>query len=91
MLLSSGGFIWLALSQEALRYPVAIIKEARRQLAEIMTTRSEVATTLIAHDDVAIRFARFLGFHGDFNKKLPVGRGFAIAVGYHLWEHRECA
>lgn len=61
--LQSAGFVWLALSQSALRYPVAIVKEARRQLAEIMLLKRELATTILPGDDAALRLAIFLGFH----------------------------
>lgn len=67
-LLSPHGFIWLALSQEVLRYPVRIVAEARRQLGEIMQTKTELATTILAHDDVALRFSCFLGFHAIHDK-----------------------
>lgn len=85
MLASDRGFIWLALTEEAVRYPVAMVKEARRQLSEIMATRMEVATTLISNDHAAMRFAGALGFHG--NTRIPVGNGEAIAVGYHAGGH----
>lgn len=85
MLLSDTGFIWLALSDEVLKFRVAMIKEARKQIAEMMATRRELATTIIGSDDVALRFVRFLGFHGDH--KIPVGTGHAIAVGYHTGGH----
>jgi hypothetical protein len=61
--LSSVGYIWLALSQLALAYPVAVVKEARRQLDEIMATRRELATIIVPDDTAALRFAVFLGFH----------------------------
>ena len=61
--LSTVGFAWLALSGEAARYPIALVKEVRRQLAEIMVVKREVATTIISGDDAALRLAVFLGFH----------------------------
>ncbi|MBB3453884.1 hypothetical protein FHT86_002140 [Rhizobium sp. BK313] len=109
---SPTGFVWLALSNEALRYPVAIVKEARKQLAEIMVVKRELATTIIEGDEAAKRLAIFLGFHvaddgpgAPANSKkdrqvlmrhmenrqdirVPVGNGFAIAMGYH---HEEAA
>lgn len=57
------GFLWLALSETARRYPVAIVKEARRQLAEIMLVKRELATTILDGDAAAQRLAIFLGFH----------------------------
>jgi hypothetical protein len=62
-ILSRTGYAWLGLSDEATRYPIALIKEAQRQLDEIMETKRELATTIIASDSAARRFAVFLGFH----------------------------
>jgi hypothetical protein len=62
-LLSPFGFIWLALTEEATAYPVAIVKEARRQLESIMATKRELVTTLLPGDEAAKRLAIFLGFH----------------------------
>jgi hypothetical protein len=61
--LSSIGFVWLALSEDAKRHPIAIVKEARKHLDMAMTTKQEVATTIIGGDEAAQRFAVFLGFH----------------------------
>lgn len=61
--LESVGRVWLALSDEARNYPIEVIKEARRQLAEIMRTKHELATTVLPEDAAAIRLACFLGFH----------------------------
>lgn len=105
--LAIGGFIWLALTEPARRYPVAIVKEARRQLAEIMLVKRELATTVINGDESARRLAIFLGFHAshegpgqqafsrfgrrdlaryvetDPDCRIPLGNGFAVALGYH--------
>lgn len=61
--LATTGFLWLALSQRATRYPIAIVREARRQLDDIMLVKRELATTIINGDDAAKRLAIFLGFH----------------------------
>lgn len=63
MQLSAIGFVWLCLSEQARKYPVAIIKEARRQLDQIMIVKRELATTIISGDVSARRLAIFLGFH----------------------------
>lgn len=69
-LLSPYGYVWLALSNLTLKYPIAIIKEARRQLDQLMLVKRELATTVIGDDVAAQRFAIFLGFHVEHN-----GRG----------------
>ena len=60
--ISSGGYIWLALSNHALKYPLEIIREARRQLADIMVSKRDLVTTIIDGDEASQRFAIFLGF-----------------------------
>lgn len=62
-LLSPYGFIWVALSDEAKRYPLAIAKEARKQIEAAMVIKTELATTIIGGDGAAKRLAVFLGFH----------------------------
>jgi hypothetical protein len=105
-LLSPHGFVWLALSEQAMRYPVALVKEARRQIAEMMVVKRELTTTLIGGDEAAQRLAVFLGFHvqsqgpgqmaatrygrrmlaryiaHEPGLRLPIGSGYAIAMGY---------
>lgn len=65
--LAAYGFVWLAISEEARRYPVAMIKEGRRQLDEIMQVKRELLTTILNGDEAAKRFAIFLGFHVSHN------------------------
>lgn len=57
------GYVWVALSDEAQRYPVALVKEARKQMAIIMRMKRELVTSLIGGDQAAIRLAVYLGFH----------------------------
>ena len=61
-ILSSMGYVWLAFSESATRYPLAIIKEARRQLAQIATVKRSLATSILDGDETSKRFAVFLGF-----------------------------
>jgi hypothetical protein len=61
--LSPRAYIWLALTDRATRYPIEMVKEARRQIADIMVTKNELLTTVHADDRAAQRFALFLGFH----------------------------
>lgn len=70
-LLAGYGYIWVAFTADALRYPLEIIKEARRQLDEIMLTKTELMTTIIGGDEAARRFAVFLGFHADHAEGSP--------------------
>lgn len=61
--LSPVGFVWLALTDAATRYPKQIVREARRQLDGIMVTKIELTTTIADGDEAALRLATFLGFH----------------------------
>ncbi len=61
-LLENVGMVWLALSRKATRYPVAVVKEARRQLEQIMAIKDMVYTLVLDGDESARRFAVFLGF-----------------------------
>ena len=63
--LSAIGMVWLALSDRATAYPLAIIKEAKHQLEEIMTVKRVLFTAILDDDEAAKRFAVFLGFHDD--------------------------
>lgn len=60
--LSSAGFVWLSLTDEAAKFPIAVIKEARRQMDAIRETYRTLTTTLAQGDVVAARFARHIGF-----------------------------
>ena len=70
-LASGAGFVWLAISNDAARLPIPLIRETRKQLAELMRGRTELITTILADDAAARRFAILLGFHvedGDESK-----------------------
>ena len=60
--LSFHAFLWLALAEFAGKYPVAVVKEARRQIALAVVPGMPPATALLYGDEKALRFARFLGF-----------------------------
>lgn len=61
-LANSTGMVWLALSEEASRYPKAIVEEARRQLAGLMVVKRELQASLFEGDEASIRLALFLRF-----------------------------
>lgn len=60
--MSSSGFIWLALSEQATRYPVAAVKEARRQIAEALATKATLIAGTVTGDFTSARFIHALGF-----------------------------
>lgn len=57
------GFVWMALSDEVRKHPLAVARVLRSLLKEIMETRHELATVVIPEDDAALRLAVFMGFH----------------------------
>lgn len=57
------GYAWLAITEEAAKHPMAMIREIKVQLEQIMVTKRELATTIIGGDDAAKRLAIYLGFH----------------------------
>jgi len=61
-LLSPDGYVWLALAQSAMKHRFSVIREAKRQLAEIMKTRRYLSTAIIDGDNKARNLAIFLGF-----------------------------
>ena len=60
--LSSESYIWLAISQDATRYPKAMLTEARKQLAQVTAIKHVVIASTLATDDAAGRFIMRLGF-----------------------------
>lgn len=61
-ILAPSGHIWLAVSNKAMRYPIAMVREARRQLDVICDIKRELITSIVDGDLEAKRFAIFLGF-----------------------------
>jgi len=59
---SATGEIWLALTEDACRYPIAMVKQARRTLNEIMQLKRYIVTAIFASDAASMRFASCLGF-----------------------------
>lgn len=62
-LLAPYGMVWIAMTQEATRYPIAVIKILRQQLAAAMVVRRELCTIVLGDDEGAKRLAIFMGFH----------------------------
>lgn len=92
-LLSHTGLVWVTLTERATRYPVQIVKEARRQLAEIMLTKTELTTTVSFDDPAAQRFALAMGFHpsGAIAAASPVGRRHLVIEMNNNPDHRVLA
>lgn len=74
-IMSSSARVWLILSQYAVRFPIAIMRQARAELAYVAGTKTEVLTTLIPEDAAAHRLVAHLGFES------PDGFGFGPPHG----------
>ncbi len=61
-LMSSRGYVWLALSELPSRHAAAIVRLAMRELKGVMAYKTEIDATIVAADKRALRFALFLGF-----------------------------
>jgi hypothetical protein len=59
---SAYGIVWVACSDAIKKFPVALVKEARNQLDDMMLTKRRLFCTLLDGDKAAERFAIFLGF-----------------------------
>lgn len=64
--MASSGHIWLAMSGASMKYPCEIVREARRQLDEIMMVKRTLVTTILEGDKTSMRFAVFMGFHAAY-------------------------
>lgn len=73
-LLSDEAMVWLVLSDEITKMPLAVVREARRELAKIMENYREVAITVLPDDEAAIQFAVALGFHDRDNDDARLSR-----------------
>jgi hypothetical protein len=60
--IAQDGIVWLALTEQAVRYPVAMLREARRQIEEIMALKWSLMAVILPDDAASFRFARRLGF-----------------------------
>ncbi len=61
-LLSSSGTAWLALSEEAIRHPVAMARVMLGRLDYFLKTKRELDATFFGEDEKAVEFAYRLGF-----------------------------
>lgn len=80
--IASEGMVWLALTDEAMDYPVAVAREARRQLDGLFVTKHRLFTFLASQDHDAMKFAMWLGFEVNNPTPIPVGNGHVLSVSY---------
>lgn len=61
-MLDPEGLVWMVLAQHAMRYPATVARVAREEIARMAEGKEFLFTTVAAEDEVAQRFAAFLGF-----------------------------
>jgi hypothetical protein len=61
-MMSSTANVWLALSQYAVKFPITVLRVARRELQHLGRFKPEIITTVIPQDEAAHRLVAFLGF-----------------------------
>ncbi len=60
--LSERAVVWLALTDLAVRFPVSIMRQARKELAELSGSGLHLSAEIDPTDKKAVQFARALGF-----------------------------
>jgi len=63
-LLADRANVWLVISDDLRHMPIAIMREARRELALVASRYEELSATLLPGDATSVRFAIRLGFCG---------------------------
>ncbi len=89
--LSSAGYIWLAVSEQATKYPVTMVKTARAQLSEIMQTKRLLIATIFEDDKPSARFAEAMGFTLDKrneNHSTWVLRDYGLSLPSETWRRQ---
>lgn len=61
-MMSGHAYIWLALTDAAKSHVVSVVREAERQIDELLLVRQTLASLVFAADKRSVDFARFLGF-----------------------------
>lgn len=62
---SGDGLLWMAVSEEATRYPVHIARGAIRYIDEVMRMKHRLVINVLMQDRAGVAFAYFLGFRVD--------------------------
>jgi hypothetical protein len=80
-LASSLGRVWLALSDDAMHYPIAIVKTLTNKIESLLEVHDELATTSLIGDAPSQRLLKFVGF-----KELGQADGFILhSLGRETW------
>lgn len=61
-MMAEEGMIWLAVSKEATKFPIFIVKQAINQLAELMLFKNRLYAAPFLADPASVKFARSMGF-----------------------------
>lgn len=70
--LSDHAFVWVAFGQNSIRFPLAIVRRAREELARLQEISGALYTTIERSDERALVFAETMGFrHRSFAESPP--------------------
>jgi hypothetical protein len=73
-LVSNSVHVWIAVSQEGLRYPREFLTICNNGLSWLKTSHDEITATVMSHDETAVRYIRKLGFVKVFGNDCPEGQ-----------------
>lgn len=77
---TSDGTLWLALTDEMTKHPIAVGRHALRFMSRIMRTKRRLSTTVLSGDKSGVAFAYFLGFMVDGRE--PINGTPAMQMSY---------
>lgn len=60
--ISASGFVWIAVTEAARKYPLQIIRTVRGELDQILALKHQLTCIVLPYDEPACRFAAFMGF-----------------------------
>lgn len=60
--MSAAGYIWLAVSEQATDYPMALVHMVKTELNAVMQTKRLLIATVFEDDKASARFAEAMGF-----------------------------
>lgn len=84
-MLSDSLTVWAALGNDAVRFPLAIVRRARAELEKIGEHGTELRAMVATEDERAILFARTIGFAQSDEFEVPDGM-LAMRFGGRAWQ-----
>lgn len=63
--ITSDGVLWMAVTDEMTKHPIALARRAHRFITDAMRLKRRLSTTVLGGDTAGVAFAYFLGFMVD--------------------------